>query len=188
MYKYVLFFSLTFLFGQYDYSLEDLNPSSDYFQESIGTSFFPNQITLHYFGSYNWGTCTARFGQLYDLYQDLINDGYYDDAVEKLGDHTPSGGLRGGKYSLFEAGAKVPFIAYWKGKIKPNVSNEIISQIDLFNSISTIVGTNYKSKDGIDFSNLIYRSNEETNGWETTGWWFSRTFWWNSYLPTKHRR
>ena len=31
----------------------------------------------------------------------LLNDGYYDDAVEKLGDHTPSGGLRGGKYSLF---------------------------------------------------------------------------------------
>ena len=80
MYKYILFFSLTFLFGQYDYSLEDLNPSSDYFQESIGTSFFPNQITLHYFGSYNWGTCTARFGQLNDLYQDLINDGYYDEV------------------------------------------------------------------------------------------------------------
>ena len=71
----------------------------------------------------------------------VLNDGYYDDAVEKLGDHTPSGGLRGGKYSLFEAGTRVPFIAYWKEKIKPNVSNEIISQIDLFNSISTIVGT-----------------------------------------------
>ena len=85
----------------------------------------------------------------------VLNDGYYDDAVEKLGDHTPSGGLRGGKYSLFEAGSKVPFIAYWKGKINPNVSNEIISQIDLLNSISTIVGIDYKSKDGVDLSNLI---------------------------------
>ncbi len=85
----------------------------------------------------------------------VLNDGYYDDAVEKLGDHTPSGGLRGGKYSLFEAGTKVPFIAYWKGKIKPGVSNKIISQIDLFNSISSIVGADYRSKDGIDFSNLI---------------------------------
>ena len=85
----------------------------------------------------------------------VLNDGYYDDAVEKLGDHTPSGGLRGGKYSLFEAGTKVPFIAYWKGKIKPDVSNKIISQIDLFNSISSIVGADYRSKDGIDFSNLI---------------------------------
>jgi len=94
----------------------------------------------------------------------VLNDGYYDDAVEKLGDHTPSGGLRGGKYSLFEAGTKVPFIAYWKGKIKPNVSNEIISQIDLFNSISTIVGIDYKSKDGIDLSDLIL--NNEGKGRE----------------------
>ncbi|MAJ50660.1 MAG: arylsulfatase [Flammeovirgaceae bacterium] len=85
----------------------------------------------------------------------VLNDGYYDDAVEKLGEHTPSGGLRGGKYSLFEAGTKVPFITYWKEKIKPGVSNKIISQIDLFNSISSIVGAEYRSKDGIDFSNLI---------------------------------
>ena len=56
---------------------------------------------------------------------------------------------------LAEAGSKVPFIAYWKGKINPNVSNEIISQIDLLNSISTIVGIDYKSKDGVDLSNLI---------------------------------
>ena len=47
----------------------------------------------------------------------VLNDGYYDDAVEKLGDHDPFGGLRGGKYSLFEAGTRVPFITYWKGKL-----------------------------------------------------------------------
>ena len=77
------------------------------------------------------------------------------DAVEKLGDHTPSGGLRGGKYSLFEAGTRVPFITYWKGKIKPGVSNEIISQVDLFNSISVLVGSKYQSIDGNDFSQLL---------------------------------
>jgi len=85
----------------------------------------------------------------------VLNDGYYDDAVEKLGDHTPKGGLRGGKYSLFEAGTRVPFISYWKGKIKPGISNEIISQIDLLNSISKLVGLEYRSKDGIDFLDLI---------------------------------
>ena len=87
--------------------------------------------------------------------RDSLNDGYYDDAVEKLGDHNPSGGLRGGKYSLFEAGTRVPFITYWKGKIKPGVSNEIISQVDLFNSISALVGAKYKSTDGNDFSRLL---------------------------------
>ena len=85
----------------------------------------------------------------------VLNDGYYDDAVEKIGDHNPSGGLRGGKYSLFEAGTRVPFITYWKGKIKPGVSNEIISQVDLFNSISVLVGAKYKSTDGNDFSRLL---------------------------------
>ena len=49
----------------------------------------------------------------------VLNDGYYDDAVEKIGNHDPKGGLRGGKYSIFEAGTRVPFITYWKGKIKP---------------------------------------------------------------------
>jgi arylsulfatase A-like enzyme len=94
----------------------------------------------------------------------VLNDGYYDDAVEKLGDHTPKGGLRGGKYSLFEAGTRVPFISYWKGKIKPGISNEMISQIDLLNSISKLVGLDYRSKDGIDFLDLIL--NNKGNGRE----------------------
>jgi len=85
----------------------------------------------------------------------VLNDGYYDDAVEKIGNHTPSGGLRGGKYSLFEAGTRVPFIAYWKDRIRPGISDEIISQIDLFNSIATLVSSNMRSEDGIDLSDLI---------------------------------
>ena len=92
----------------------------------------------------------------------VLNDGYYDDAVEKLGDHTPAGVLRGGKYSLFEAGTKVPFMAYWKGKIEPNVSEKIISQIDILNSISKIVGSDYQSADGKDLSDLILKN--EGNG------------------------
>ncbi len=46
-----LLFSLSF--GQYDYSLVDINTSSDYFEQNVGTSYFPNQVTLHYFGHYN---------------------------------------------------------------------------------------------------------------------------------------
>ncbi len=42
----------------------------------------------------------------------VLYDGYYDEAVEKNGKHTPWGPLRGGKYSLFEAGTRVPFFAY----------------------------------------------------------------------------
>ncbi len=71
----------------------------------------------------------------------VVNDGYYDDAVEKLGSHKPWGALRGGKYSLFEAGTRVPFITYWKGKIEPSVSDAMASQLDLFTSLAKLVGS-----------------------------------------------
>jgi arylsulfatase A-like enzyme len=71
----------------------------------------------------------------------VLNDGYYDDAVEKQGDHDPMGGWRGGKYSLFEAGTRVPFMTYWKGKIEPGVSDAIVCHIDLLTSIADLVGS-----------------------------------------------
>lgn len=77
----------------------------------------------------------------------VLNDGYYDDAVEKLGNHKPAGDLRGGKYSLFEAGTRVPFITYWKGQITPKISDALICQIDLFASIASLVGSEQKVED-----------------------------------------
>lgn len=77
----------------------------------------------------------------------VLNDGYYDEAVEKLGDHTPAGPLRGGKYSLYEAGTRVPFITYWKGKIKPGVSDALVTQIDLLSSIGALVGRDQNTPD-----------------------------------------
>jgi len=43
---------LTFAKGQYDYSLEDLNSSSSSYGEEIGTTYFQNHVTLHYFGHF----------------------------------------------------------------------------------------------------------------------------------------
>ena len=85
----------------------------------------------------------------------VLNDGYYDDAVEKIGNHTPSGILRGGKYSLFEAGTRVPFISHWKGVTPSKVSNKLISQIDLFNSLSSIIESEIKTSDSNDLSQLL---------------------------------
>ena len=48
----ILLFNISFIFAQYEYSLEDLNPSSDYYGDSVGTSYFTNKLTLHYFGHY----------------------------------------------------------------------------------------------------------------------------------------
>ncbi len=69
----------------------------------------------------------------------VVDDGYRDDSVEKLGDHKPVGNLRGGKYSKFEAGTRVPFIISYPNKIKKGVSNALISQIDLMHTLASII-------------------------------------------------
>ncbi|SHN15961.1 Arylsulfatase A [Cyclobacterium lianum] len=91
----------------------------------------------------------------------VLNDGYYDDAVEKLGDHTPSGPLRGGKYSLFEAGTRVPFVTYWKGTIQPGQSDAMLSQIDILNSLASLTGSDERSADGQDFSKTFLGKSDE---------------------------
>ncbi len=85
----------------------------------------------------------------------VVNDGYYDDAVEKLGNHTPGGILRGGKYSLFEAGTRVPFITYWKGRIQPAVSNAMVCQVDLLSSLALLVKSNVKGPDSQNLLNVF---------------------------------
>ena len=77
----------------------------------------------------------------------VLNDGYYDDAVEKLGNHTPWGPLRGGKYSLFQAGTRVPFITYWKGRIQPAVSDALVCQVDILASLAELIGSDAKTQD-----------------------------------------
>lgn len=69
----------------------------------------------------------------------VVDDGYADLAVELLGDHRPWGDLRGGKYSNFEAGTRVPFIVSWPRKVKPGVSDALVSHIDLMASMATLV-------------------------------------------------
>lgn len=69
----------------------------------------------------------------------VLDDGYQDKAVELNGSHKPTGGLRGGKYSMFDAGAKVPFMVSWPERIKPKVSDALISQVDLFATLSDLL-------------------------------------------------
>jgi arylsulfatase A-like enzyme len=95
----------------------------------------------------------------------VLNDGYYDDAVEKLGNHTPWGPFRGGKYSLFEAGTRVPFMTYWKGKINAGTSDALVSQIDLLSSIASLVGSEDRSGDGQDLLQVFM--GESQDGRET---------------------
>ena len=70
----------------------------------------------------------------------VVDDGYADRAVELLGNHRPWGPLRGGKYSSFEAGTRVPFLVSWPSRIKPGVSDALVSQIDLYATMSALIG------------------------------------------------
>jgi arylsulfatase A-like enzyme len=70
----------------------------------------------------------------------VVDDGYKDEAVMKLGSHRPAGPLRGGKYSLFDGGTRVVFIARWPGKIKPGTSDALFCQIDLMGSFAAMTG------------------------------------------------
>jgi arylsulfatase A-like enzyme len=72
----------------------------------------------------------------------VIDDGYQDQAVELLGDHKPWRPFRGGKYSSFEAGTRIPQIVRWTGKVKPGVSDALVSQLDWYASFASL--TKYK--------------------------------------------
>lgn len=111
----------------------------------------------------------------------VLQDGYYDDAIQKLGDHTPAGKLRGGKYSLFDGGTRVPFMVYWKGTIAPKVSDALVCQMDLLASMAALVGEKAAATDSENvLPALLGKSNKarkelvlEAGGktWYRTGNW-----------------
>ena len=68
------------------------------------------------------------------------DDGYADEALEKMGDHRAAGPYSGGKYSIFEGGTRTPFITYWPGTIKAGVSDRMVCTIDLAGSLAGHLG------------------------------------------------
>lgn len=70
----------------------------------------------------------------------VLDDGYDDGARESAYLHDPNGGLRGGKYSLFDAGTRVPFFVYWKNHIQPVKTDALISQQDILASFAKMLG------------------------------------------------
>jgi arylsulfatase A-like enzyme len=85
----------------------------------------------------------------------VLDDGYQDQAVELLGNHNPFGPFRGGKYSVFEAGTRVPMIVYWKGKVKKDVSNALFSQIDFLASFASLLNQDIPDGEATDSFNSI---------------------------------
>ncbi len=86
----------------------------------------------------------------------VLNDGYLDQAAELVGNHKPGGPLRGGKYSSFEAGARVPLIVKWPAGIKKAAtSNALIGQIDFFASFAHLTGQSIANDDAPDSFDML---------------------------------
>jgi arylsulfatase A-like enzyme len=80
----------------------------------------------------------------------VLDDGYKDQAVERLGKHVPAGPFRGGKYSVWEGGTRTPFITNWKGRIAPGVSDNVVCTIDLAASIASLTNQSLPNEACLD--------------------------------------
>ncbi len=85
----------------------------------------------------------------------VLFDGYWDGALERQGGHKAAGPFRGGKYSRWEGGTRMPLIVSWPGKVTPHVSDAIISQVDLFASIAALIEKPMPVDAGADGQNVL---------------------------------
>lgn len=70
----------------------------------------------------------------------VLDDGYLDDSREKCGVHKPAGPLRGGKYSMFDGGSRVPMILRAPGRVEPGENPALFSHADFLASFSKMAG------------------------------------------------
>ncbi|MBS1744713.1 MAG: arylsulfatase [Bacteroidetes bacterium] len=85
----------------------------------------------------------------------VLDDGYQDSAVTKLNGHKPAGPFRGGKYSIFEGGTRMPFIISWQGKIQPAQSDALVCQVDMLLSFASLLNENISSVYNGDGENMM---------------------------------
>ena len=70
----------------------------------------------------------------------VVDDGYDDQAEERLNGHRPSGPWRGNKYSAFEGGTAIPAIIRWPNGIKTRGESDVLmSQIDWMASFAALL-------------------------------------------------
>ncbi|MFW6261586.1 MAG: sulfatase family protein [Spirochaetota bacterium] len=85
----------------------------------------------------------------------VLDDGYHDRAEELVGEHSPAGPLRGGKYSLYDGGTRVPFILSWPGTVDAGRSDALVSHVDFFASFAALVGSEVNADAAPDSENVL---------------------------------
>ena len=85
----------------------------------------------------------------------VLDDGYEDKAEQLVGNHRPGGPFKGGKYSAYEAGTRVPTIVYWPSQVKPGISRALVSQVDLYASFAALVNHALLANEAPDSFNTL---------------------------------
>ena len=102
------------------------------------------------------GRCSKNTGKsLSGEPYDNIKTKYYSELNGDVFDGND--GMAGLKRSNWEGGTRVPLFWYWKGNIKPgSVSNQMVSNYDLLNTLAEIVGEEQiKGKDGVSYAKTL---------------------------------
>ncbi|WP_252736839.1 MULTISPECIES: arylsulfatase [unclassified Psychrosphaera] len=70
--------------------------------------------------------------------------------------HQINGDLLGSKFGIWEGGHRVPFIAWWPGKIKAgSVSNQMLNNVDMFATFAALTGQPLSADNSNDSINML---------------------------------
>jgi arylsulfatase A-like enzyme len=85
----------------------------------------------------------------------VLDDGYQDRARELRGDHRAAGPLRGGKYSMFDGGTRVPFILSWPGSVEAGESDALVSHVDFHASFAAMTDQQLSADEAPDSIDVL---------------------------------
>ncbi|AMV31046.1 Arylsulfatase [Pirellula sp. SH-Sr6A] len=86
----------------------------------------------------------------------VLDDGYKDDAIEKLGDHKPAGPFLGGKYNVCEGGTRTPFLVSWPSQVpKRVVSDALVTTTDFAASFAAMLDIPLPNDACLDSQNVL---------------------------------
>ena len=99
----------------------------------------------------------------------VVDDGYDDKAEELLNGHSPSGALRGNKYSAFEGGTRIPAIVSWPAAVKKGkTSDALVSQIDWLASLASLTNAiipQHAAPDSYNFLTTWLNTEQKDRPW-----------------------